>query len=132
MGVASIGSGRDQVEDVGDVFHRVPWGLGGVARSADPGQGFVRVCGVYVLHGDTGMDVEEADEVDRIGGLPGLVQDAVGPYLPWQQPDLVERGPHRAIADLRRVGVPVGLVDWGQRRRSRSQSAARSVLRSSR
>ncbi|WP_326623263.1 hypothetical protein OG863_40090 [Streptomyces decoyicus] len=39
------------------------------------------------------MDAEEADEGDRIriGGLPGFVQDAVGPYLPGQQPDLVER-----------------------------------------
>ena len=82
-----------------DVFHRVPWVLGGVARSADPGQGLVRVRGGYVLHGDAGMDAEEADEVDRIriGGLPGFVQDAVGRYLPWQQPDLVERGPHRAV-----------------------------------
>lgn len=64
-----------------DVFHRVPWVLGGVARSADPGQGLVRVRGGYVLHGDAGVDAEEADEGDRIriGGLLGFVQDAVGP-----------------------------------------------------
>ncbi|WP_328503104.1 hypothetical protein OG828_31975 [Streptomyces sp. NBC_00457] len=68
--------------------------------------------GVYVLHGDAGVDAEDAedaDEVDRVGGRLGLVQDAVGPYLPWQQPDLVERGPHRAVADLRGSRVPVGL-----------------------
>jgi len=51
----------------------------------------------------------EVYEMDRIGGLPDLVEDAVGPDLPGQQPDLVERGPHREVADLRRGRVPVGL-----------------------
>ncbi|MEV4039624.1 hypothetical protein [Streptomyces umbrinus] len=48
---------------------------------------------MHVLQGDGGVD---AEEVDRVGDLPGLIQDAVGPYLPWQRPDLVERGPYRA------------------------------------
>lgn len=55
-----------------------------VTHSVSPGQGFVRVGGLYVLRGDAGVDPEEADEVDRIGCLTGFAQDAVGPHLPWQ------------------------------------------------
>ncbi|MFE5092330.1 hypothetical protein ACFRCI_18570 [Streptomyces sp. NPDC056638] len=45
-------------------------------------------------------NTEEPDEVNRVGGLPRLVKDPVGPNLARQQPDLVEGGSHSAVAEL--------------------------------
>ncbi|MER7901576.1 hypothetical protein ABTX62_37485 [Streptomyces sp. NPDC096046] len=55
------------------------------------------------------MDTEEPDEMDRVGGLLRLVQDAVGPHLPGQQSDLVEGGPQGTVAELRRCRMPIGV-----------------------
>ncbi|MFJ8363831.1 hypothetical protein [Streptomyces sp. NPDC093984] len=78
-----------------DVFHRRVSAEVSVARSADPCQRLVRVRGMHVFDGDVGVDAEEPDEVDRVSGFLCLVQDAVGPHLPRQQPDLVEGSPQR-------------------------------------
>jgi hypothetical protein len=44
------------------------------------------------------VDAEETDEVNGIGGVVGLMQDAVAPQLLGDQADLVEAGTHRGAA----------------------------------
>ena len=74
---------------VGSAGRQCP-GAAVAARITDPRKGFVWVSTVYVSDGDVGVNAEEPDEMDRADGLVCLVQDAVGPYQPRQQPDLIE------------------------------------------
>jgi len=57
------------------------------------------------------MDAKEADEVNWIGGVLRLMQDAVAPQLLGDQADLVEGGSQPAIAQGR-PGPGGGRTGW--------------------
>jgi hypothetical protein len=66
--------------------------------------------GVHVLHRGGGVDSDETDEVNGIGGVWGLVQDAVAAELLGDQADLVEGGSQPAVAQGRLGRVPRGVA----------------------
>jgi hypothetical protein len=57
----------------------------------------VRVCGLHVGHGGLGADAEHVHEVDRVGGVGGLVEDAVAAQLRRGEPEPLEDGVHDAV-----------------------------------
>jgi hypothetical protein len=65
---------------------------------------------IHVLHSSGGVDAEEADEVNGIGGVLRLMQDAVAPQLLGGQADLVEGGSQPAVAQGRAGRVMGGLA----------------------
>jgi hypothetical protein len=62
------------------------------------------VSGVDVVDGGALGDAEDADQVDRVGGVPGLVQDAVLPQPGRSDAERFEYGPDRGGADRAVVG----------------------------
>jgi NTP pyrophosphatase (non-canonical NTP hydrolase) len=67
-----------------------------------------RVGGVDVVDGGALGDAEDADQVDRVGGVPGLVQDAVLSQPHRVDAERLEHVPDHGGAD--RAGIGCGLL----------------------
>jgi hypothetical protein len=73
-----------------------------------PGRAAFWVGGLDVGHGGLGADAEHVHEVDRVGGVGGLVEDAVAAQLRGGEPEPLEDGVHDSVGDRRECRIGGG------------------------